>query len=51
MKHLKMKQQQTTEDQLFRINTILRYYRLRGANKEKINEIKHKLLKQQQNEQ
>jgi hypothetical protein len=41
----------TTEDNLFRVETILRYYRLRGANKEKVNEIKHKLLKQQQNEQ
>ena len=40
-----MKQQQTTQDQLFRINTILKYYRLKGVNKEKINAIKHKLLK------
>ena len=40
-----MKQQQTTEDQLFRIEVILNYYRLKGVNKEKINAIKHKLLK------
>jgi len=40
-----MKQQQTTEDQLFRINTILKYYALKGVNKEKINSIKHKPLK------
>jgi hypothetical protein len=41
----------TTEDNLFRVETILRYYRLRGANKEKVNEIKHKLLKQERDEQ
>jgi hypothetical protein len=46
-----MKQQQTTEDQLFRIETILRYYQLRGANKEKCVDIKRKLLKQERDEQ
>ena len=32
-----------------RIDTILRYYRLKGVNKEKINDIKRKLLKDEQN--
>lgn len=43
-----MKQQQTTEDKLFRINTILRYYRLKGVNKEKCVDIKRKLLKEKE---
>lgn len=40
-----MKQKQTIEDQLFRINTILRYYALKGVCKEKCVDIKRKLLK------
>ncbi len=40
-----MKEQLTNKDKLFKVETILRYYRLKGVNKEKINAIKHKILK------
>jgi hypothetical protein len=45
-----MKQKLSTEEKIQKVETILKYYRLRGANKEKINELKHKLLKYKQNE-
>ena len=35
--------------QLERVEVLLRYYRLKGVNKEKINEIKRKLINEKSN--
>jgi hypothetical protein len=45
-----MKQKLSTEEKIQKVETILKYYRLRGANKEKINDLKHQLLKYKQDE-
>jgi hypothetical protein len=45
-----MKAKLSTKDKLNKVEDILKYYRLRGVNKEKINAIKHSLLKEQKND-
>jgi hypothetical protein len=43
-----MKQELNTEEKIQKVETILKYYRLKGVNKKKCVDIKRKLLKEKE---